>query len=120
MKKAAWIGTMENVIDGLFAVDILYNFRTAYVDDQVPPSLWHPTPKPFSLRRGGLTSRWSDVAQGNVIRDSAKIARNYLRNWFSIDFVASIPFDTLAKLFGDYVDEQITLLAFLKVRSARP
>ena len=37
MKKAAWIGTMENVIDGLFAVDILYNFRTAYVDDQVPP-----------------------------------------------------------------------------------
>ena len=35
VEKASWIGTMENCIDAIFALDIFYNFRTAYVDEQV-------------------------------------------------------------------------------------
>ena len=52
-----------------------------------------------------------------MIRDSGKIARAYLKGWFSIDLLASIPFDALATLIGIDANEQVTLLAFLKVGS---
>jgi len=85
-KKADWLSYGEVAIDVIFFLDIIYNFRTAYVDDQ-----------------------------GNMIRDSKKIAGNYLKSWFSIDVLASIPFEWVALGLGINVSEQVTLLAFLKV-----
>mmetsp|Transcript_24891 Transcript_24891/g.69399 ORF Transcript_24891/g.69399 Transcript_24891/m.69399 type:complete len:684 (+) Transcript_24891:286-2337(+) len=84
-KKADWLSYGEVAIDVIFFLDIIYNFRTAYVDDQ-----------------------------GNMIRDSKKIAGNYLKSWFSIDVLASIPFEWVALGLGINVSEQVTLLAFLK------
>ena len=36
-----------------------------------------------------------------VVMDLRLIALNYLRGWFWVDFIASIPLDTLSVLFGD-------------------
>eukprot|EP00873_Tetraselmis_striata_P036314 jgi/Tetstr1/456578/TSEL_043296.t1 len=84
-EKAHWLNMMEITIDLIFFVDILYNFRTAYVD-----------------------------SQGNLIRDGKKIASTYLKSWFAIDVLASIPFEYVALMLGINVSEQVTLLAFLK------
>eukprot|EP00798_Chlamydomonas_sp_ICE-L_P018041 gene18041-24458_t len=82
--------------DLIFAIDICFNFRTAYIDKQ-----------------------------GNLIRDSGPIAKNYLEFWFPIDFFAAVPYillsqipfpyDLLAKAmgFGDS-QSQLTILQFLK------
>ena len=35
-----------------------------------------------------------------VVMDLRLIALNYLRGWFWVDFIASIPLDTLSVLFG--------------------
>jgi hypothetical protein len=80
-----WLETVEISIDILFFIDVFYNFRTAYVD-----------------------------AQGNTISDGKKIAGNYLKTWFAIDLLASIPFEYVAVMLGIDVSERITLLAFLK------
>ncbi|KAF0718990.1 Aste57867_1353 [Aphanomyces stellatus] len=53
----------DNVIDCIFAVDILLTFRTAYYD-----------------------------TAGNKIKSSKEIARHYIRMWFWIDFVSTFPF----------------------------
>ena len=50
-----------------------------------------------------------------MIRDSKKIAASYLKSWFAIDVLASIPFEWVALGLGLNVSEQVTLLAFLKV-----
>ncbi|GAX76129.1 hypothetical protein CEUSTIGMA_g3572.t1 [Chlamydomonas eustigma] len=50
------------VLDAMFWCDLLSNFRTAYVDETA-----------------------------TMIRDGSKIARYYLRTWFTIDLLASVP-----------------------------
>ena len=60
----------DMVVDFLFMVDILVNFRTTY------------------------------LYNGELIVKPGKIAINYLRGWFLIDFVSAVPFDliiTIAK-----------------------
>ena len=58
------LGNFEFVIDVFFLVDILRNFRTAYVNER-----------------------------GEVIADAWSIALNYLRTWFVLDLVASFPIE---------------------------
>ena len=53
------------LVDLMFIIDILINFRTTYVDKN------------------------SDI----VISAPRKIAVHYLESWFIVDFVAAIPFD---------------------------
>ena len=53
------------LVDLMFMIDILINFRTTYVE------------------------KGSEV----VIRTPKKIAIHYLKTWFIVDFVAAIPFD---------------------------
>ncbi|XP_022788288.1 potassium voltage-gated channel subfamily H member 6-like [Stylophora pistillata] len=53
------------LVDLMFIIDILINFRTTYVD------------------------KTSDM----VISTPKKIAVHYLKSWFTIDFVSAIPFD---------------------------
>ena len=57
-------------IDFLFLVDILLSFRTTYINDRT----------------------------GAEIREVKLMAKNYLRGQFTIDLLATIPFDALAKL----------------------
>jgi hypothetical protein len=73
-------------INLVFAVDICVNFRTAYFDNQ-----------------------------GYLVRDSDRIATNYLKLWFWIDLFATLPYDLLAMAFGmNGGGVQTTVLQFLK------
>ena len=77
----------ETVIDILFALDVVYTFRTAYMDEQ-----------------------------GVMVRDGGKIAKNYMRRWFAIDLLASLPLDYIVVLLGVQGGSTLTYFAFLKVR----
>jgi CRP-like cAMP-binding protein len=54
--------TIDEVIDVIFMVDIVLNFRTAYFDNDA------------------------------LIMDGRRVAHNYLRTWFFLDFVTCFPF----------------------------
>ncbi|XP_063359627.1 potassium voltage-gated channel subfamily H member 8 isoform X2 [Cydia amplana] len=58
--------TSDVVVEALFIVDILLNFRTTFVSKK-----------------------------GEVVSDSKAIAFNYLRSWFVVDLLAALPFDLL-------------------------
>ncbi|KAK9863077.1 hypothetical protein WJX84_002556 [Apatococcus fuscideae] len=59
-----WIGP-ELIIDFVFIADILLNFQTGYIQEQV------------------------------LIMDPANVRKHYLRTWFPIDLVAAFPMDLL-------------------------
>ncbi|CAL1680333.1 unnamed protein product [Lasius platythorax] len=54
------------VVEALFIIDILFNFRTTYVS-----------------------------RKGEVVSNSKSIAVNYVKGWFFVDIVAALPFDFL-------------------------
>ncbi|XP_046467247.1 voltage-gated delayed rectifier potassium channel KCNH8 isoform X2 [Neodiprion pinetum] len=54
------------VVEALFIIDIILNFRTTYVS-----------------------------RKGEVVSSSKSIALNYLKSWFLVDLVAALPFDLL-------------------------
>lgn len=61
---------IDIIVDFLFFVDMLTNFRTTYLNN------------------------------GELVVNPKKIAVNYLKGWFIIDFFSAIPFDmiiTIAK-----------------------
>lgn len=53
------------IVDLMFIIDILINFRTTYVE----------------------------IKSEEVVSSPKKIAIHYLKTWFIVDFVAAIPFD---------------------------
>lgn len=53
------------IVDVMFIIDIIINFRTTFIDGS------------------------SDA----IVSDPKRIAINYLKTWFVVDFVAAIPFD---------------------------
>lgn len=74
----------EDIADVLFALDVFYTFRTAYVDEQ-----------------------------GMVVRDGLKIAKRYCATWFPIDLAASLPLEIIVLWFG-VSNNNLTYLAMLK------
>ena len=56
-------------VDSLFFIDMLLNFRTSYLKD------------------------------GELIVSPSKIAKNYLKGWFAIDFLSAVPFDLIVNLY---------------------
>lgn len=64
------MSNLDRVIDAMFALDIVTNFRTIYID----------------------------ARSEQVVSDSKKICWNYLKGRFIIDLLASIPFDSLASI----------------------
>ncbi|KAL3318925.1 Potassium voltage-gated channel subfamily H member 7 [Cichlidogyrus casuarinus] len=64
-QQADTLVIIDLVVDMMFIVDILINFRTTY------------------------------VLNGEYVQDPQRIALNYLRGWFLIDAMAAIPFDLL-------------------------
>lgn len=79
---------MEDIIDVLFALDVFYTFRTAYLDPQ-----------------------------GEMVRDGGKIVSNYLGSWFPIDILASLPLEYIVLILGLSGGDNLTYFAFLKVPS---
>ncbi|XP_035706356.1 potassium voltage-gated channel subfamily H member 6 isoform X3 [Folsomia candida] len=79
------IVVVDFIVDIMFIVDILINFRTTYVN-----------------------------ANDEVVSNPGRIAVHYFRGWFIIDLVAAIPFDLLLYLFGTNTDETTTLIGLLK------
>ncbi|XP_068718886.1 potassium voltage-gated channel subfamily H member 6-like [Montipora capricornis] len=79
------------VVDVMFIIDIIINFRTTFLDN----------------------------ASEAVISEPKKIAIHYLKTWFVVDFVAAIPFDffipTGAEGVGtNKLNEAVKLAGFLK------
>jgi CRP-like cAMP-binding protein len=64
---SAEVMVFDRFIDCYFIIDLLLNFRTAYINS----------------------------ASGEPVWDPRMIARQYLKSWFPIDLVASIPFDVI-------------------------
>ncbi|XP_068606493.1 potassium voltage-gated channel subfamily H member 6a [Brachionichthys hirsutus] len=88
------LNVVDLVVDVMFIIDILINFRTTYVN-----------------------------RNDEVVSHPGHIAQHYFKGWFLIDIVAAIPFDLLifrsgSEEEGDAVDPQTTTLIGL-LKTAR-
>jgi hypothetical protein len=63
--------------------------------------------------------RRSTGAAGKLINDPRVLARRYLRRWFTVDVVATLPFEAMFKSMtsGSNDSSKLALLAFLKART---
>ncbi|VDL65016.1 unnamed protein product [Nippostrongylus brasiliensis] len=76
---------VDLIVDIMFIVDIIINFRTTYVNENDEVS---------------------------VVSHPGKIAIHYFKGWFVIDMIAAVPFDLL--LVNTNSDETTTLIGLLK------
>ncbi|XP_029970803.1 potassium voltage-gated channel subfamily H member 6-like [Salarias fasciatus] len=85
------LSVVDFIVDIMFIVDIIINFRTTYVN-----------------------------SNDEVVSQSSRIAVHYFKGWFLIDMVAAIPFDLLISRSGEEVvraggeGETTTLIGLLK------
>nr|XP_057917628.1 potassium voltage-gated channel subfamily H member 2-like isoform X3 [Doryrhamphus excisus] len=85
------LNVVDLIVDIMFIVDIVINFRTTYVN-----------------------------SNDEVVSQSSRIAVHYFKGWFLIDMVAAIPFDLLIYRSGEEVvrgggeGETTTLIGLLK------
>ncbi|XP_062847284.1 potassium voltage-gated channel subfamily H member 2 [Trichomycterus rosablanca] len=75
------LGIVDLIVDIMFIIDILINFRTTYVN-----------------------------ANDEVVSHPLRIAVHYFKGWFLIDMVAAIPFDLLIYRAGEETTTLIGLL----------
>ena len=61
----------ETILDMLFILDLFVNFRTGY------------------------------YLEDEEVMDSWRVAKHYLKTWFILDFLSSIPFDLMEAGFQD-------------------
>lgn len=80
------LSTIETLVDVMFIIDILINFRTTYLT--------------------------SETSSSELVSNNKKIASNYLKGWFFIDAVAAIPFDAIIK--NSNYNADTTLIGLLK------
>ncbi|XP_040918395.1 potassium voltage-gated channel subfamily H member 6a isoform X2 [Toxotes jaculatrix] len=79
------LNVVDLVVDVMFIVDILINFRTTYVNHN-----------------------------DEVVSHPGHIAQHYFKGWFLIDIVAAIPFDLLIFRSGSEEPQTTTLIGLLK------
>jgi hypothetical protein len=65
--SVAFIESADNVCDMFFLVDIVFNFRTSYTD-----------------------------SDENLVLSGKRIAKHYLKTWFTLDLVSSVPWETVS------------------------
>ena len=70
--------TIDRIIDLVFCIDIIFNFRTTYIDDY-----------------------------GNEVKNPHKIALDYIKFFFWLDLIATVPIDTIVSYIDPDVDESI-------------
>ncbi|TKR76478.1 hypothetical protein L596_017608 [Steinernema carpocapsae] len=77
---------IDLIVDIMFIVDIIINFRTTYVNEN-----------------------------DEVVSHPGKIAIHYFKGWFAIDMIAAVPFDLLlVNTNSDEANETTTLIGLLK------
>ncbi|XP_055049957.2 potassium voltage-gated channel subfamily H member 6a isoform X1 [Misgurnus anguillicaudatus] len=79
------LNVVDLVVDVMFIIDILINFRTTYVNHN-----------------------------DEVVSNPVRIAQHYFKGWFLIDIVAAIPFDLLIFRSGSDEPQTTTLIGLLK------
>ncbi|CAB1342157.1 unnamed protein product [Coregonus sp. 'balchen'] len=79
------LNVVDLVVDVMFIVDILINFRTTYVNHN-----------------------------DEVVSHPGRIAQHYFKGWFLIDIVAAIPFDLLIFRSASDEPQTTTLIGLLK------
>ncbi|XP_036445201.1 potassium voltage-gated channel subfamily H member 6a [Colossoma macropomum] len=79
------LNVVDLVVDVMFIIDIIINFRTTYVNHN-----------------------------DEVVSHPARIAQHYFKGWFLIDIVAAIPFDLLIFRSGSDEPQTTTLIGLLK------
>ncbi|XP_029013982.1 potassium voltage-gated channel subfamily H member 6a isoform X2 [Betta splendens] len=79
------LNVVDLVVDVMFIVDILINFRTTYVNHN-----------------------------DEVVSHPGRIAQHYFKGWFLIDIVAAVPFDLLIFRSGSEEPQTTTLIGLLK------
>jgi len=67
-----WMG-LDVVVDICFGIDMMLSFRTAY-----------------------------ENSEGELVSAAGDVALNYLKGWFTIDFVSTVPIDRIATLTGTH------------------
>ena len=70
--KYHWMLFLSLIVDCMFFLDILINFRTTYLQS----------------------------ASDELVTDPVKLAIHYAKTWFTIDLLAAIPFDWIITLGG--------------------
>ena len=78
---------INGLIDFVFLLDIIVNFRTTFYD----------------------------IDTGDEVFDAKRIAKRYLQNRFTIDLLSTIPFDTLVSIFSDTESNLLQLFSLLKL-----
>ena len=93
------VKALDIFVDVMFWIDILVNFRTAYINNK-----------------------------RHTIYDQKKVALHYFKGWFMLDFIGTFPFERIAKEIisstsGDLATKDIMYLRLLKlpriIRAAR-
>ncbi|KAK3552769.1 hypothetical protein QTP86_022349 [Hemibagrus guttatus] len=79
------LNVVDLVVDVMFIIDIVINFRTTYVN-----------------------------RNDEVVSHPGRIAQHYFKGWFLIDIVAAIPFDLLIFRSGPDEPQTTTLIGLLK------
>ncbi|KAF7697817.1 potassium voltage-gated channel subfamily H member 6a [Silurus meridionalis] len=79
------LNVVDLVVDVMFIIDIIINFRTTYVN-----------------------------RNDEVVSHPGRIAQHYFKGWFLIDIVAAIPFDLLIFRSGPDEPQTTTLIGLLK------
>ncbi|XP_053473012.1 potassium voltage-gated channel subfamily H member 6a isoform X3 [Ictalurus furcatus] len=79
------LNVVDLVVDVMFIIDIIINFRTTYVNHN-----------------------------DEVVSHPGRIAQHYFKGWFLIDIVAAIPFDLLIFRSGQDEPQTTTLIGLLK------
>lgn len=78
---------LNSLIDFVFLLDIVINFRTTFYD----------------------------IETGDEVFDAKLTGKMYLRGRFSIDLLSTIPFDNLALIFTDSNNSVLQLFSLLKL-----
>ena len=89
----SWAVSINSVVEVLFIADIIINFRTGIVSayatpDYVSRSYCNNACKYFVI----ITSN-KRIVVTQVILDAKEVAKRYLKGWFVVDLISSIPFD---------------------------
>ncbi|CAD7958568.1 unnamed protein product [Amoebophrya sp. A25] len=76
---------LDWIVDVFFYIDVVINFRTGYYQEDM------------------------------LVLNPRRIANNYLRGWFTLDFLSSFPFDLIIPLFVDVAKEDVRVLRMLRI-----
>ena len=77
---------LDRLVDVVFTVDLLLNFRSAYVG-----------------------------AYGHVVFNQREVAKQYLKSWFVLDFLSILPWDVLVLLAHDDTSSRFRLPKLLRL-----